>query len=367
MEARIPSSEHVQCWISNIAFPTSPEELLMILNTGDGWYDTEIIAHERTGIKWTVPRWARRGDIMFFLHSTGAISKIRVLSTRIEQERARFSESDYTRMTEAIERGKDIHKRIGGRIFAAARVASPPSREITDPIHHWRSSVYATIADTRAFPVPLHTHDLKDGVSLCRTGAVTPLYDTQFDLVRTLLARENKLPGYITECEADPFAFGRVTMENWLTVGKKLRARITLEDQFRACYVNYLLRSLSAGVYRECRCKKAGIPDSFVDYVVRIGGKYLPVEVKLRAELSVIREQLWKYCFDESIELNDHGKTIGPKQIWSGQALLIDVDAVRLYDGTRDTFSTVYYLDDLDEYTLGDLEGTLLYLLNDTK
>ena len=83
MEADI--LKNVQSFINNISFPTTLEELSDYQN--DGLYDVEkILTGEET--RWIAPRWCKRGDIVFFMHSKqSAINHIRNLSKDLEEAR----------------------------------------------------------------------------------------------------------------------------------------------------------------------------------------------------------------------------------------------------------------------------------------
>ena len=104
-------------------------------------------------------------------------------------------------------------------------------------------------------------------------------------------------------------------------------------------------------VYKELD-ELEGIPDSFVDNVIYIEGKYLPVEIKLSVNAQAnICAQVNKYCNDNYIVIdNKNNKTIYPKHIYSNNCLVIDTDFIYMYSSTDGSLTTIYNLDNLTTF-----------------
>lgn len=355
--------ERLQAWISNIAFPTSADELCYTLNHENGMFDLEVILLEREGVYWTAPRWAKKGDIIFFMHSVSAVNKIRALEKQLAEAKDAFSGSDADMIREGLRRARVLYRAYGGKVFGAARLESDPVRRNTESFRHWRSNSYAKIIDTCAFDNPLPLSEFRDLVPVCRTGSVTPLFEGQFNGLRNLLKRDNRIPEFINNACADGLFFGSINSKNWIDYAGKAKQCFVHEEQFRCCCTDYLLKTLSNTVYRECRCRKSGVPDSFADNVIMIEGKYLPVEIKVRIDANVIREQLWKYCYNDSI-LPAPGKAeIPPSKLWQRHTLLIDPEAVRIYDAEKDVLNEVFALEGMHGDELPELKTRIIEVL----
>ena len=124
-----------------------------------------------------------------------------------------------------------------------------------------------------------------------------------------------------------------INRENWLSLTNEFRRNFDWEQQFRTFYVDYLLHAISdrRTIYKECRCQRSDIADSFMDNVIFIGRKYLPVEVKLSvaAEQDILG-QVQKYCHDDRIFLSKD-KIIPGSSTYDGKVLVIDTMNIYLY------------------------------------
>ena len=354
---------YVQCWISNITAPASLEDLLNTLQSDDGTFNVEAIVIERGPIYWTAPQWAKPGDIVFFMHSKTSISKITKLCTLLEEEKCHYTTREYNLMKSGLQRAKDLYKKYGGKIYGVAKVIDFPEK-LEDEESSWNNRIFAEMAEVTTFRHPLDIADFRDFITISRTGAITPIFDSQFDLLREKLSADNALPRYVMESEADPESLGRINRKNWLELANRYRMHFMLEEQFRAFYVNYLLRSMTSYVYRECRCKKQGIPDSYADNVIRIGKKYLPVEVKLLVGLWPIKDQVCKYCYDDAIILDTKGTIVLPDQIWRKNALVIDTRKIYMYNADNDSLDELYDLDNLSFDGIHILRKKIVDVLN---
>ena len=85
------------------------------------------------------------------------------------------------------------------------------------------------------------------------------------------------------------------------------RLSFNLEIQFRSCYTDYLLRALGdqKTIFKECPCYKLSHPVTYVDNVVRINKRLLPVEVKLNIAMeSNLEGQCVQYCMLDQMIIN---------------------------------------------------------------
>ena len=352
---------YVQSYICNISFPTSLDELDLYAER----FNLEDILKSDYE-KWTVPKWAKPNDIVFFMHSKTAFQKISALRTALKQSSERYTEYELERLLNALERASLLYKEYGGRIFACGRIATIPVCDTNDnEVFHWRGVWYADIDNITVFNHPLDISDFREFITISRTGAITPVFDTEYSRLRALLSKENKLPEFVMRSEADPLSYGKINAENWLLECNKYRRHFMWEQQYRIYYVDYLLKTLckTRKIYRECRCKKAGIPDSFVDNVIFFNGKYLPVEVKLLVGQWPIKDQVIKYCYDDEIVLDGKDKLATPSRTWRNNVLVIDTENVYMYYSDTDTITSFFELDNLEMSKitlLGEKIGSML-------
>ena len=83
----------VQSFVTNMSTATSLEELDL---TQGITLPEELVSSSST--EWTSPRWAKAGDIVFFMHSKTAKSSITKLRSELMQYREAVSADDYDRL-----------------------------------------------------------------------------------------------------------------------------------------------------------------------------------------------------------------------------------------------------------------------------
>ena len=112
-------------------------------------YDIEdLLASEETC--WTAPRWAMMGDVCLFMHAKTANSTISSLKTELVKSRRYYSDADYQELSSWLDRGKELHKKYGGKIFAVARVLDSPGEDAeteSNEYIHWGSRLYADMGE----------------------------------------------------------------------------------------------------------------------------------------------------------------------------------------------------------------------------
>lgn len=343
---------HVQSYINNISVPKSLEELQMYIY-GHGCFNVENILMEKE-TNWTCPKWTKIGDIVFFMHAKYGYSYLTALRTELNSKKFKYSKNEYNLMMEWIQRGLDLNKKYGGKIYAIAQVSGMPEHcGITDEddIYHWKTRIYADMDQVTVLENPIDISEFNDFIMVSRQSAITPIHGEDYLRLKKIMKSKNKIPEFFEHSDATPLPLQKINKDNWFTINNEYRRNFMLESQFRTYYVNYLLSQLGdrKKIYKECRCKKNGIPDSFVDNVIYINGKYLPVEVKLNilAETN-IKGQVSKYCDDEYIILESKdNRIINKEKIYSNYCLIIDTEEVYLYENIKDIIHKIYKLDNL--------------------
>ena len=343
----------VQSFINNISFPTSLEELRVFMYEHGCFNVDDILMNEEE--VWTVPKWAKKGDICFFMHSKTAISTITALITELNKSN-NYSKKEKDHMMKWLERGRKLHKVYGGKIFAVGRVSGTPVYENyqdddTIPFH-WNSKLYAHIDSIYLLENPINISEFNSFISITRGGAITGVFGDEFIKLRQVIESKNLLPRYVKESVSIPLPLNKINKDNWIKVAGEYRRSFFLEIQFRSFYVNYLLALLGniKKYYSECRCQKTTNADSFVDNVIKYKGKYLSVEVKLdvNAERN-IQSQVRKYCNVDKcfLSIKDTGSVITANEMWCDNCLVIDTEKVYMYDDSTTNLTPVYDLSDL--------------------
>lgn len=358
--------KYVQAYISNISFPTSLEELYdyarmfnveMLL--GCDYYclldDNNCLKYtndeyESRSNSWTAPKWCKKGDIVFFMHSKTANSRISALKTKLISERKNYNNNSFWFMMNALIRARKIYDTYGGKIFAIGEVSGAPEYDNSDTqTLHWKSNIYAEIDNVFLLEKPIDISDFNSVITVSRQSGITPVFGSQYHFLKELVLKKNTIvEDYFIDAVAETIPLSKVTDENWLKVVNKYRRSFFLEIQFRTYYVDRLLKLLGDNktIYRECTCIKNGNPASFVDNVIKINGKYLPIEVKLSisAEKNIVG-QLEKYCQLKELKLSKD--KIISSGFYTEKVLVIDTEELYLYNDETKALLIITKLDEL--------------------
>lgn len=337
----------VQSYIANVSFPTSLEEMEELVN-GEYYMDMEALLLFNDA-KFTAPKWAAKGDIVFFYHAKSAITKIRHLKSLLKNESDKYKQV-YDEIVEYLETAEEIYKKYGGKIFAVGTVCEELEIVKDAPREHlhWRSNIYAPINNITNLDFPVDKAKFEEYVKLSMQRTITPVPGTAFNGLRKLVLRYNDVP-FIEDCEASPIPLKDINDKNWMEIAKEYKRRFFLEIQFRKFYVDYLLKSLSdtKKIYSECSCWKNDAHTGFADNFITMNKKYLAVEVKLNIDTERdIQNQLEKYSFCNMVKL-DKKTTIYKKDIHQSYVLVIDMNKICIYNSTSKTMQKFADLDSL--------------------
>ena len=325
----------VQAFVSNMSTATSLEELSLT----DGTTLPEELLSAPT-IEWTSPKWAKAGDIVFFMHSKTARTSLTKLRSELEITRNELHASEYYRLMSFLEHALEVHAQYGGKVFAIGRVCGGPEyvnpNEIFDGVTHWKSRYFAAIDNIQALENPIDISEFRNYIFITRAGATTPLFDHEFNRLREDISKKNVLPRYVTNAIARPIPLRLINEENWIEIANTYRRSFILEKQFRHFYVDYLLREIGdqKRFFTECCCQRSNMNDSRMDYVIRFNKRYLPVETKLSvsAEPNIV-SQVSKYVYNSQVFLTDDRKRrVTGEDFHPGKVLIIDTEKIFMYD-----------------------------------
>lgn len=348
------STANVQAFINNISVPKTLEELTWFISE-NGCFNVENILSE-SFTTWTAPRWAKPGDIVFFMHAKCANSYLTALRTKLKNCKQEYSNDEYDTLLTWINRGLALHKLYGGKIFAIGQVCGNPEAIYYDDEEniklHWSSPIYVNINNIFLLERPIDISEFNEFIKISKQSGITPVLGDEYDQLKFLIEKNNIIPDYFLKSTATPLPLTKISQDNWMSLSNEYRRAFILEMQFRTFYVNYLLREISdiKSIYKECRCKKKGIPDSFVDNVIKFLGKYLPVEIKLSIFCqSDIKLQVKKYCYDDEIIIDTKKDIIiSGNQIIQNQVFIIDTENIYLYNDDCNRIEKIFDLDNLN-------------------
>lgn len=342
--------KYVEAFINNISVPKSLDELYSFFMDGN---DAQILIQDASGTgetNWTVPRWAKRGDIVLFMHAKTARSTLTGLRTKV---RSTYSPDTQMarRFEQAIADQLTFHEKYGGKIFAVGRVNGKPEEEKKNPITHVKSKVFCDIDSLFLLDEPIDISEFNRFINISRLSAITPLYGDIYERLKEIIVHKNRTPGYFRYSFSTPFPHSQVNQNNWIQLGLEYRNAFTLEAQFRHCYVDYLLKELGdqKTIYMECSCYKGTNPATFVDNVIRFDKKLLPVEVKLNIRLeSNLEGQCEQYCGLDRLVLDKHsGREAALNRVINDKVLVIDTYAVYMFSVVTKKIEFLFDLSDL--------------------
>ena len=188
--------EPVHAFVANMTFPKSLYEVMSCARRRR--FDIELLQDEK--VWWTLPKYARANDVVFFMHAYSAYQTIKDLEKQLIDFKD-ISEKKIKLLQESLDRGKELHKRYGGKIFAVGFVVEDPQEDDSlDPDKkHWRSHTYAGISDIWHLSLPIDISEFRDFLSISRFGSVTKVGPEQFEKLRDLIRKKNpySYPGYI--------------------------------------------------------------------------------------------------------------------------------------------------------------------------
>ena len=345
----------VQSYILNLSFPTELDDVLHIKQEYPGLFDMEVLLYTDEVYNWTAPKWVKPGDIVFFMHSKTSILSIRRLKKELKQKSDQYTEEEYTIISDALQKGEEIYSKYGAKIFMFGRADESPVYLPNDQLDHspyWKSRIYVNVCDCQLLANPIDLSEFSSFIKLSCGGSITPVFGDEFESLKALItARGNTIPNYLALSRAMPIPLAKINENNWIQISSQYRLSFIYESQFRAFYVDYLLKQLGdkKTIYRECPCKKGDLHPSYVDNVILFGGKYLPVEVKLSKDAETdLRGQLRKYCNVDVLYLDSkEGHIAENSRVISDKVLLIDTYGIYLFSYQDDTITDITDLADI--------------------
>lgn len=278
---------YVQSCVTSIGFPYYFEDFLEMAAKNAGYSPGRIVTDldvihnfhslDEQFAEWTAARWMTEGDILFFYHTNRGHLKIRRMLNEARREQA----PEY--YLDALERTLEQSFRVERCIFACAPVKGSTKYYQKEDWEHFGSRQFVPFEEVYVFENPLHTNDFAEHFQIGQS-TVTPLYMRNFDAIKMLLGRNNRLPAYLAEAELGEIAFRDITGENWRQIATGPEARFLNEAQLREYLIDFLLDEVKdprTPLLEECETWRNGLVTGRADYFVLIDGTWIPVEAKL--------------------------------------------------------------------------------------
>lgn len=280
-----PSQIPVQSCITTVSFPknwTDFELMLRKYETTMTDLDGLLKWDENEVNNWTVARWMRPGDIIFFYH--GVKAKI-YTKQRLNESKSRLISTDPIILL--LENAYENSIKYGGKIFGCAEVASEVEQSSPEG-GHFKSTHYAIIKHFALLKNPISS-ELFNRYAKIHQNTITPLDGSQFQGIKQIICESNQIPSYLQNAVATTKTFYSITRRNWITISCSPEIRFRDEAQLREYYLNYFLSEIkdpNSPLLLECECFRDGYSTGFADYMVRINGTWTPVEAKLNLACS---------------------------------------------------------------------------------
>ena len=292
-----------QACITNVSFPATLAGLrgMVRKNSGvkRGWeldFDVLQAYDPATGYEWTAAPWLRRGDLIFFYHAKGAAAHVAKLMAAARRGP----------LARVLKRAEAYAGHYAGTIFAYARLsadAGGAGRYAAG--NHFKTQACAPCAFVHVLERPLPEAVWAPFFQIKRRGAVTPLTARQARRLCACVLRANRQNSVLARLRFGDPALGCAGKGSW---HRASRAPYLFrhEQQVREFLADPMLHALADPgtlVLQECRCFRATRYVGQADNLVRVSGRWVPVEVKLDVEAmpaELLRAQLRRYLGLES-------------------------------------------------------------------
>ena len=366
-----PHKMYVEAFVNNISVPKTLEELYDYYLDGNDAQNLIVEIDTVGSTEWTVPKWAKWGDIVLFMHAKTARSTLTKLRSEVNTKYDAENNKGVC-LKQSIEDQLAFHKKYGGKIYAVGRINGKPDIVEINSGMHFKSKVFCKVDDLFLLEHPIDISEFNSFITISKMSGITPVFGQPFENLKKLISQNNDVPEYFSYSYSTPYPHSIVNDENWMRLGLEYRRAFTLEAQFRQCYVDYLLKRLGdqKTFYMECPCHKGSHPVTYVDNVIRIDKKLLPVEIKLNIEAEVsLESQCQQYCQLDKLTLKKKPVMDAKMEnVVDDKVLVIDTFGVYIYHLKDNKIDFLYDLGDLKtEEDIQELRKNIIKELNDSQ
>lgn len=343
--------QYVQAHINNCkCIPETVDELLTYIEDYPVREIETLLFDDHTC--WAVPKWSKRGDIIFFMIQKETPNKMRRLRRELVARKNEFEAGRYSFLSAYVEELDTLINKYHGKIISVGRVDGTPFYETEFKTTRWQTRIYVDVYPLKSLEKPIDISEFNGFIRVSRQSAITGVFGEEFDRLKDLICRKNAGLDFLKISYASPLPYNRINKDNWLEIANDFRRSFLLEAQFRAYYVDFLLAAIKdrgTKIYAESTCQKAGKPDTYIDNVISFNHKYLMVEDKLdiQAERD-IKGQVQQYCrVDNCILDSKMSKQAAGTDFYQDKVLIIDTEKIYLYDALTDVVRELFDLDRL--------------------
>lgn len=357
----------MRAYVTRFALPSEPSEVHRMFDMhGEPRTDLDTLLRGED-VNWSLPNSVMGNDVVFFQYTSSSKQNLKTLRA------AAMAEGDVEVLAYLDEATQRIESSIG-RLVAVGKVMGDALRNDDLEGAHFRQRLFAPISQISPFRKPL---SIKSPSPLCRLPEFMPggslsnrafVSDENYQRILSALQGEgNSLPPIIDATHIRPTLNGApLSQENWMEYATAEDAGFFLEAHMRGTFVDYLLRELSDDrkLHDEVLVQKSGMPTSYVDNAIRIGGKLVPVESKLnaRSERDLLG-QIRKYTRPDELIARD-SRRLG--SVEHDVVVLVDRDGVYILIGAAfhdcDLTRPLLQRTKIDRLSIGLLRATIARL-----
>ena len=234
---------YVQAFICNFTFDSTIEDLIITVDDNHFLVDDVLQYSEN---EWTVPKWAKKDDVVMFMFAKTAIQKIVRIRAEYSRNKDMYTRDEQQKIEYGINHGLELYKKYGGKIFAIGRVDGEPFYEkFIAENQHWKGRIYASILDVFTLEKPIDISEFNSFILVSRQSSITGIFGNDYDRLKQIIMSKNNCPKYLTNSKSTPLPLKEINDNNWLELSNLYRRQFFLEKQFRTFYVDYFLKQIS--------------------------------------------------------------------------------------------------------------------------
>lgn len=278
--------QYRQAYLMAVSFPDTLEKTQALFGTSDDPTQT-LVAALRRGVAggleaWTAPPGYGVGDVVFFFGTRRALGHIRSIQ---KSARAAGLSGDEAFMSFLEANARDS-RASSGLVIAYGILSGPAEPGPPGPGGAWKSRRYARLDLVVPLTSPIRLASLEPFVPRPHKAMMPLAPDAFARLKDVILESEVWVSSMLRRAHPGSLDTAGLSATTWREVSCRPDQQFRREHDVRSGLADFLLDELKdpgTAVYREVGCRDGAGRSARArpDYVVRIGGSWIPVEVKL--------------------------------------------------------------------------------------
>jgi hypothetical protein len=268
---------------------------------------------------------------------------------------------------DALSRAERLLAKNAGRFISVGRVTGLPEKGW---VAHVRDRTFTTIADLFRLQTPIPLDAIASAFTVRRAATITRMGASAFNALLASL-REQHLPKWVSSVRIGLDAILDQLRGDWRNLVRSDLYRPKTEDELRELIVHPILEEISdvgAPVLHECRCYHRNRSLGIVDSLVKLNGRWVPVESKLRVACwDDVMNQVRRYQLaTRAVPMLGSERGSSHTLVAEGPGLVIDSDGITVIGPSSSPDAPVrpfLPLDRLSETRAGELRDALLVKL----